>query len=109
TSTATAATRTVYMGTPPPAAQALQRLSVDANAFFPHTTTIRQGDSVRFVPVGFHNVDLPERGGDPTPLISPTGDKVAGAVDAAGAPFWFNGQDILGFTPSLGESNFGKR
>ena len=33
------------------------------------------------------------------PLISPTGEKVAGANDAAGQPFWFNGQDQVGFTP----------
>jgi plastocyanin len=106
---ADAATRSVYMGTPPQAGRSFERLLTDINDFFPHTTTIRQGDSVRFVPVGFHNVDLPAREDDPLPLASPTGQKIAGINDAANAPFWFNGQDQLGFTRELGESGFGKR
>ena len=43
------------------------------------------------------------------PLISPTGQKVADSNDAAGQPFWFNGQDQLGFTPSLAQGKFGKK
>jgi plastocyanin len=105
---APAATKQVFMGTPPSAGKSFERLRTDINDYFPHTATIRQGDSVRFVPVGFHNVDIPARGGSGTPLVSPTGQKVAGAKDAAGTPFWFNGQDQLGFTPELGQSNFGK-
>jgi plastocyanin len=106
---AEAATRSVYMGTPPQAGRSFERLLTDVNDYFPHTTTIRQGDSIRFLPVGFHNVDLPARGEDPLALASPTGEKVAGINDAANAAFWFNGQDQLGFTRELGQSGFGKR
>jgi plastocyanin len=106
---ADAATKTVFMGTPPSAGKTFEKALTDLNDFFPHTATIRQGDSIRFTPVGFHNIDLPARGGKPTPLVSPTGTKVASANDAAGAPYWFNGQDQLAFTPTLGKSSFGKR
>ena len=37
----------------------------------------------------------------PLPLIVPTGQKVAGAADAAGAAFWFNGQDALSLNPAF--------
>ncbi len=39
------------------------------------------------------------------PLISPTGQKVSGVNDAANQPFWFNGQDQVGFTPALAAGN----
>ena len=41
--------------------------------------------------------------------MEPTGDKVAGANDAGGTPFWFNGQDNLFFAgPLVQQQNFGK-
>ena len=43
------------------------------------------------------------------PLISPTGQKVSGVNDAADQPFWFNGQDQVGFTPVLAAGTFGKK
>lgn len=101
---AQAKTKVVNMGVPPGGAKQLEKAGVgpvDVNDFFPHKQTIHKGDKIKFVPVGFHSVDLPARGEDPIPLISPTGDKIAGVNDAAGQPFWFNGQDQLGFTPSL--------
>jgi plastocyanin len=104
-----AATKRVYMGTPPSAQKSLQAAGADVNAFFPRVTTVHVGDRVRFEPVGFHTFDFPPRGGDPLPLISPTGQKLSGALDAAGTPFWFNGQDQVGFTPALGPPGlFGK-
>jgi plastocyanin len=106
---ASAATKTVFMGTPPSAQKAFQSMRADVNAFFPRVTTIHVGDSVRFAPVGFHTFDFPVTGGDPLPLIGPTGQKVSGALDAAGQPFWFNGQDQLAFNPALGPPGlFGK-
>jgi plastocyanin len=106
---ATAATKTVNKGTPPRAQKAMQDLRSDANAFFPRVTKVHVGDSVRFVPAGFHTFDFPATGGQPLPLITPTGQKVAGALDAAGQPFWFNGQDQLGFNPELAPPGlFGK-
>jgi plastocyanin len=107
---ASAATKTVLMGTPPTTeGKAIGKLSVDVNAFFPKTTTIHAGDSVRFTPAGFHNVDLPKKGGAPTQANVPTGQKVAGAADAAAAAFWFNGQDVVGFNPAMLKSGFGKK
>ena len=42
----------------------------------------------------------PKKGDGAAPdLIVPTGQKVAGATDAAGAAFWFNGQDALSLNP----------
>jgi plastocyanin len=107
---AEAATKSVSMGQPKAVTREFnERLNIDVNDYFPHTVTIRVGDSVRFLPGGFHTVDLPPRGGRPLTLASPTGQKIAGANDPAGAPFWFNGQDQLGFTRELGTSGFGKR
>jgi plastocyanin len=104
---ASAATRSVDMGTPP-TAKAIGKLGADVNAFFPSTTTIHVGDSVRFLPVGFHNLDLPKKGGTPTALFAPQGT-ISGSNDPAGAPFWFNGQANLQFNvPALLPKGFGK-
>ena len=81
----------------------------DVNDFFPHGATIHVGDSIKFVPTGFHTVDIPAKGGKPLGLIAPAGT-TSGVLDAAGAPFWFNGQPLLGFTPALGPPGlFGKK
>lgn len=93
--TADAATKVVDAGSGA-AQRSLRPYDADVNAFFPSTVTIRVGDSVRFQPAGFHNVDIPARGETPVPTFVPNGQKVAGAVDAAGAPYWFNGLDVIG-------------
>ncbi len=108
---AQAKTKPVSMGPPPAAAKQLQKSGpIDVNDYFPHGVTIRVGDKVRFTPNGFHNVDLPAKGGDMTPLLLPNGTKVQGANDAAGQPFWFNGLDNVAFNPALiTKSAFGKK
>jgi plastocyanin len=107
---AQAATKTVYMGPPPTkAVTAIQHAGSDANDFFPRGITVHVGDSVKFIDVGFHTLDLPPTGGQPANLFAPTGQKVSGSQDAAGQPFWFNGQDQLYFDPALLGSNFGKK
>jgi plastocyanin len=112
---ASAATKVVTMGAPPNVAKSIVKqftaLAADANAFFPATTTIHVGDSVRFLPAGFHNLDLPKKGGGPIPLLAPVpGQTIAGAVDAAGAPYWFNGQPNVQFNmPALAPVGFGKK
>lgn len=106
---AQASTKSVYMGTPPTSGKQFQNLSADVDDYFPHGITIHVGDSVKFIPSGFHTVDFPKkgvRGGQS--LFAPTGQKVSGANDAAGAPFWFNGQDQFGFNPALFPPQFGK-
>ena len=106
--TAGAATKTVTMGATPNQGRVLQRqLSSDANQFFPRTVTVNAGDTVQFLPFGFHDANFPKRGGKALPLIVP-GAASSGQVDAAGAAFWFDGQPVLGFNPLLFKSNFGK-
>jgi plastocyanin len=96
------------MGTPPSASKSLGKYGADVNAFFPRTTTIRVGDSVRFLPLGFHNLDLPKKGGAATALFAPQGT-VSGSADPTGAPYWFNGQPNLQFNlPALAPKGFGK-
>ena len=107
---AEAKTKTVNMGIPPASQKAFEPTGTDVNDFFPHGVTINKGDKVKFLAVGFHSFDFPPRGGDMLPLIAPTGQKVAGENDAAGAPFWFNGQDQLSFNPLLVVgATFGKK
>ena len=106
---AQAAQKDVSLGPTRAASKALQSTGSDVNDFFPHQVTIHVGDTVRFVPNNFHTVDLPGSRKSKLPIISPLGQPIAGAVDAAGAPFWFNGQSQVGFTPALLRSSFGKR
>ena len=100
---AQARTKSVNLGIPPSANKSFEKLGLplDVNDFFPHGVTINKGDKIRFLPVGFHSFDIPARGADMLPLITPNGQKVSGVNDAAGAPFWFNGQDQVGFNPAL--------
>ena len=102
-----AATKSVYMGVPPSSQKAFAQLGADVNAFFPGTITIHRGDKVRFLPVGFHDVDLPPRGRSPMQLLAQSG-AISGASDANGVPYWFNGQQSLQFAPSLLSSNYGR-
>jgi plastocyanin len=103
-----AAVKTVYMGEPPSySKQFEQGNSGDANAFFPSAITVNAGAPVKFVPAGFHTLDIPAKGGSQTPLFTP-GDPLSGVNDAAGNPFWFNGQPSLGFNPALFNFTFGK-
>jgi len=106
---AQAAEKSVSMGIPQPSQKSFQSTGSDVNAFFPNRVSIHAGDTVRFVPSGFHTVDLPGNRNRRLPIIVPTGQPIAGALDPAGAPFWFNGQGGLGFNPPLFKSGFGKR
>jgi plastocyanin len=106
---ASAATKVVNMGVPTSAQKTFQKQFADVNDFFPHGTTIHVGDSIKFLPVGFHTVDIPAKGGKPLGLFAPAGT-TSGVLDAAGNPFWFNGQPQLGFTPALGPPGlYGKK
>lgn len=104
-----AATRTVTMGTPPDQQKTFQSTGSDVNDFFPHGVTIHAGDRIRFVPAGFHTVEIPPKGSDPVSFVTPNGRKVAGAKDAAGAAFWFNGLDEMGLNPVVFTGLFGKK
>ena len=102
-----AATKSVYMGVPASSQKAFAKLGADVNAYFPGTITVHRGDKVRFLPVGFHDVDLPPRGQSPMQLLAQSGP-ISGASDANGVPYWFNGQQSLEFAPALLSSNYGR-
>lgn len=102
-----AATKPVDAGTPASISRSMQRLGADANDFFPRNVRVHVGDRVSFRLRGFHTVDFPERGGSALPVVVPSG-QTANASDAAGNPFWFNGQPVLGFNPALGQDLWGQ-
>jgi len=62
------------------------------NAFLRNTMIVHVGDSVRWRFRGFHTVTFPVKGKKPPAFILPGAQLVAGAVDGAGRPFWFNGK-----------------
>ena len=82
------------------ARKALRAAGGDTNAFFRRTVTIRRGDRVAWDINGFHTVTFVPRG-DLTPglVIPDPSSPISGAQDAAGAPFWFNGQPRLAVNP----------
>jgi plastocyanin len=96
------------MGTAGSGAKKMQALGSDANDYFPHATTVHVGDKVKFVPTGFHTAEFPAKGSDPAPFAAPTGKTISGVNDAAGQPFWFNGQPEVQFNPVLFASLYGK-
>jgi plastocyanin len=72
------------------------------NAFFPRSIAVHAGDALKFRFAGFHAVNFAGAGETPPPLALPApGITVAGAKDATGAGFWFNGQPQLIFNPTL--------
>ena len=97
---AQASTKNVSMGPPQSATKTFENLQSEVNAFFPSQTTIHVGDTVAFAP-GFHNVDIPAKGSKPASFLVPAGSSASGVNDAAGNPFWFNGQPLVGFNPAI--------
>ena len=101
-----AQTKVVYAGGPAKFVKALGRQGAGVNNFLLNRITIHVGDTVEWAGAslsgGFHTVDIPALHGSDLPLILPTASTVAGVNDAAGIPFWFNGNvPVLGFNPRL--------
>jgi len=107
-SAAQAVTRTVYMGAPSADAKRFNAVGVDTMGFFPSKITIAAGDSVSFVNVGFHNVDIPPKGGKIIAQLVQT-TPITGVNDAAGNPFWFSDKGLknFAFAPALQDQDNG--
>lgn len=71
------------------------------NAFFPGRLEVNAGDRVRFTSFGFHTVSY-LAGGRPPPAVGPAqGATYTGITDAAGQPFYFDGQPAFKYTESV--------
>jgi plastocyanin len=82
----------------PPVRPALAHL--DFNGFFPASTEIHVGDSVKWSINGFHSVTFLAKGQALPPLIiTSAANPISGQLDAGGKPFWFNGQPSLIINP----------
>jgi plastocyanin len=113
---ASAATKKLFAGPPVSKPPAGAPKDGDTNAFYRKLVTIHVGDKVRWTLNGFHTVTFPAKGQKPPAFIGPDpeGRKVEGQNDAAGAPFWFNGQTLLileqnGAFPVGGKTYNGKK
>ena len=70
------------------------------NAFFPRAVTVHRNDVVQFEFRGFHTVTFPVRGqGAPPLVLAAPNTPVHDVRDAAGNPFWFNGQPSVLLNP----------
>ena len=82
---------------------------LDFNTFFPATTKIHVGDSVSWSINGFHTVSFLATGQVPgSPFIPLPGNLISGQLDAAGVPFWFNGQPKQAVNPEVAFPSGGK-
>jgi plastocyanin len=103
-SPAAAATKTVTAG---PNAKLGNELVI--NDFFRNRVTVRAGDSVQWRFLGFHNVLFPKKGSKPPELLAPDpATPIAGLLDAAGQPFFFNGQPRITADPQSAFPQGGK-
>jgi plastocyanin len=95
-----AAARTVAV-TAGPLGHTTARLHMDA--FFSSNVTIHPGDKVRWTINGFHDVVFVPKGKAAPAFVSPdAAHPVTWAQDAAGLPFWFDGQPSIAVTPLAG-------
>ncbi len=111
---ASAATKNVVAGPPIKKAPAGVPKDGDVNQFFPSAVKVHAGDSVKFSIAGFHLINFPKKGQPAPPLAIPdTTHPATNVLDAAGAPYWFNGQGtpvipaIVGLGSGSGKSYTG--
>jgi plastocyanin len=102
---AIAHTKTVYPGGPVKFQNQIgKKYGAGVDNFMINRVTINVGDTVvwsaKAQANGFHTIDFPAKGGSDQPLFV-TGAAIAGAKDAGGSPFWFNGLPSLGLNPAL--------
>jgi len=104
--TATAKTKVVVAGGPPPKASQAGGLKfpaeLDLNGFFRKTVTIHAGDSVKWVwsKRVVHTVTFLAKGDSRPPFEQPDpANPYTGYNDSLGSPFWFNGQPSIQIPP----------
>jgi plastocyanin len=100
-SVAGAATKVVVAGPPIKKPPAGVPKDGDIAQFFPRAVKVHAGDTLRFQIAGFHAINFPKKGDGDPPLAIPGTAPVAGVNDAAGTPFWFNGQPSIIFNPAV--------
>jgi plastocyanin len=105
-----AATKTVEVGPFGNKAQKqFQAAFGDANQYFRKKVTIHKGDKVSWEMNGFHTVTfVPEDDPPPALILPDPTSPVSGVLDAAGAPFWFNGQPSIVLNPDAATPQGGK-
>jgi plastocyanin len=74
---------------------------LDFNGFFPSIVKINVGDSVSWSINGFHTVSFLSGAPAPPPIMPSPTLVVSGQLDAAKAPFWFNGQPQQIINPAV--------
>jgi plastocyanin len=79
------------------------------NQFFPGRLTVNAGDNVSFTTLGFHTVSYLNRKAPPPFLLPAKGEVYSGINDAAGQPFYFDGEpklqnNIVYFVPAGGKT-----
>jgi plastocyanin len=80
---------------------------LDLDGFYPSTTQIHVGDSISWSINGFHTVSILASGQAAPPLIIPSASPISAKLDAAGSPFWFNGQPQQVINPVVGAPSGG--
>jgi plastocyanin len=106
---ASAATTSVLAGPGLKRAPAGVPKDSDINQFFPSRVKIHVGDKVSWTVAGFHVVQFPKAGSAPPQLAVPDPSRLAtGFNDAAGQPFWFNGQGTPVVPPIVALGGGGK-
>jgi plastocyanin len=82
---------------------------LDFNGFFPASSEIHVGDRVKWSINGFHTVTFLAKGQTQPPLIIiSAANPLTGQLDAAGKPFWFNGQPSQIINPEAAAPAGGK-
>ena len=82
---AQAKTKDMYVGSPPAATKKLRR-GHRRERVLPEQLTVNAGDSVSFIPAGFHNVDMPKKGGGPAAVPRPERPEGRGRRSTPPAP-----------------------
>lgn len=97
--TAGAATKTTTAGPPLAKPPAGVPPYADVPQFFPTTTAVHAGDTVKWKFFGFHSVYFPKQGGKNVVLLTADATRKYAELDPAGAPFFFNGGPQLVANP----------